>query len=371
MFPIQAATFNIIQRGGDCIGRARTGTGKTLAFTLPIVNKLLRQDRGLDDERILTGAARYRLPRVLVLSPTRELSLQIAQDFELSAPELSTACVYGGDPIYKQEDKLRQGVDVVVGTCGRVKDMLERNVLQFSSLRFVVLDEADEMLNMGFQEEVELILAAIPKVNRENLQTLLFSATMPSWVQKVADKYIKPDHETIDLVASQKVQASVSVQHVTIPCHFAERNNVLRDVILVYGNGKARTIVFVNTKKEANEIMGSEYMKDACQALHGDIPQAQREATLKAFKDGRFHILIATDVAARGIDIPDVELVIQTEPPSSVETYVHRSGRTGRANKTGISITFYTPRQQYLIQQIERTTKLTFIRKTIPSQRES
>jgi ATP-dependent RNA helicase DDX21 len=248
--------------------------------------------------------------------------------------------------------------------------MLERGALNLKDLQFIVLDEADEMLNMGFQEDVEAILGFAPKSDDKIIQTLLFSATMPAWVRNVAEKHLRSKRKEIDLVAQQKIQASVSVNHMAIPCHWTERNNILSDVIMVHAGRNARTIIFVNTKKEANEIMTASSMKEGCQVIHGDIPQGQRETTLKAYRDGKFSCLIATDVAARGIDIPDVELVVQLEPPTSVETYVHRSGRTGRANKTGTCITFFTHKQLWSLQQIEKVTKLKFKRQGIPSRDE-
>ena len=206
----------------------------------------------------------------------------------------------------------------------------------------------------------------MPRDGPVPLQTLLFSATLPEWVQQVTRKFQRPDPVSVDLVKSQKIQASVSVTHKAMACHYTERNQVMSTVILVHGGAKARSIVFVDTKREANEILAC--FASEAQAIHGDIPQNQREATLKAFRDGKFPVLIATDVAARGIDIPDVELVINTEPPKNVETYVHRSGRTGRANKTGTCITFYTPKQMWTLQNIERKINLKFERLSVPSQ---
>jgi len=365
MFPIQAATFDAIISGVDVIGRARTGTGKTLAFTLPIVEKLLRQNQ---EAGFSTSKAAGRHPRVLVLSPTRELSLQIHNEFELTAPGLKSLCIYGGSSYRDAMTGVRAGVDVIVGTCGRVKDMLENKTLNFSKIQYVVLDEADEMLNQGFQEDVEIILNAVPRNGPTPLQTLLFSATLPEWVQKVADKFLRDEQTSVDLVKSQKVQASVTVRHTSIPCHYTERNSIMGTVILVHGGSKARTIVFVDTKREANDVLAC--FASEAQAIHGDIPQNQREATLKSFREGKFNILVATDVAARGIDIPDVELVINCEPPKNVETYVHRSGRTGRANKTGMCITFFTPKQMWAIQNIERKTGLRFEKLAVPAQKD-
>lgn len=363
MFPIQAATYSAIMTGVDVIGRARTGTGKTLAFALPIIQSLIASNKANPSK----AKERGRQPRVIVLSPTRELAVQICNEFETTAQSLDSFCIYGGMPYGKQEAAIRKGVDVIVGTCGRVKDMLEKGVLSFSKIEHIVLDEADEMLNMGFQEDVEYILEMVPRKERA-VQTLLFSATLPEWVKGVAKKFLRDEQETVDLVKTQKIKASTSVEHIAIQCHWSERNNVMSDVILVHGGYKARTIIFCDTKKEANEIMTAGNMKEDCQVIHGDIPQAQRETTLKAFREGKFNCLVATDVAARGIDISGVEVVIQCEPPKNVETYVHRAGRTGRANAKGVSITFFQPKQLWALQQIERKTGLMFQRAGIPTQ---
>lgn len=362
MFPIQASTYDTIQSGVDLIGRAKTGTGKTLAFTLPILHK---QQSNSTTNRSNTK------PRVLVLSPTRELAIQISKEFELTAPStINTLCIYGGISYNHQEYNLQKGIDVIVGTCGRIKDLIDKGTLKLQSIEYVVLDEADEMLNMGFQDDVEYILKIIKnndnKINK-NIQILLFSATIPSWVSNVAKKFLQTNYKTIDLVKEQKIQVATTVQHIAIPCSWTERNNILWDIILVYAGKKKRTIIFVNTKKEASEILSASSSKNDCQAIHGDIPQNQREITLQMFRDGKFNCLVATDVAARGIDIQGVELIVQCEPPINVETYVHRSGRTGRANNQGICITLYTRKQQSQIDNIERRTGIKFQRKTIPN----
>ena len=267
------------------------------------------------------------------------------------------------------EAALRRGVDVVVGTCGRVRDLIEKGSLKLTSINVIIMDEADEMLNMGFADEVEAILQSVPREGVDGaipIQTLLFSATMPDWVQKVSKKYLSPKHISIDLVGAVQQRASSDVQHYAIACHWNERNNVLKEVIAVYGGANARTIVFTETKKDANELATGSSISSSSSVLHGDIAQAQRETTLKGFRDGRFSTLIATDVAARGIDIVGVELVIQVEPPQSVETYIHRSGRTGRAGQKGIAITFYTPKQSSYLSFIERGAKIKFIRVGVP-----
>jgi ATP-dependent RNA helicase DDX21 len=377
MFPIQAATFDIILSGQDVVGRARTGTGKTLAFALPIVERMLA------DLKNGASLAYGRAPRVLVLTPTRELAMQIQKTFDMiKGPKLQTTCVYGGSAYGPQEGALRKGMDVVVGTCGRIKDLLEKGTLKLDKIAYVIMDEADEMLNMGFADDVELILTTVPRGSAAveatatsagsaavaQLQTLLFSATIPTWVENVARKYLRPDRKNIDLVGNTQQHANSDISHFAMPCHWSERNSVLGEVIQVYGGPKARVIIFTETKKEANELLLEPSIKGAAAALHGDIPQAQRENTLKGFRDGKFSILIATDVAARGLDIDGVQLVIQCEPPERCEDYIHRSGRTGRANKKGTCITFFTPKQLYYIQNIETRAKVKLVRVPVPQQ---
>eukprot|EP00466_Bigelowiella_natans_P009222 jgi/Bigna1/137216/aug1.38_g11924 len=357
LFPIQAQTFDMIYEKTDVLGRARTGTGKTLAFTLPIV------------ERLAKSTKYGRAPRVVVLAPVRELANQVSMEFK-NLEKLTTLVVYGGAPYGPQISQMNKGVDVVVGTCGRVKDHLEKGNLKFSDVEVVILDETDEMLNMGFAEDVEAILNYIPTERKSEVQTLLFSATVPNWVKKVSDKYFRSNKKVVDLVGDSKQKASTDVEHLLISCHWNERNAVINDIIQAYGGTdgpEGRVICFTETKKDANEMVMSGDIKFECQPLHGDIPQKQRETTIAGFKRGTFRVLIATDVAARGIDISGVQLVIQIEPPQSYETYVHRSGRTGRANTKGVSVLFYTAKQRWYVKNIERNAQIKFKRVGPPS----
>uniref|UniRef100_A0A0D6QTU2 RNA helicase n=1 Tax=Araucaria cunninghamii TaxID=56994 RepID=A0A0D6QTU2_ARACU len=358
LFPIQAMTFQTIFEGFDMVGRARTGQGKTLAFVLPIVESLTSGRHAKDRSK-----AYGRAPSVIVLVPTRELAKQVHADFEVygGAVGLSTCAVYGGAPYGPQEHALRRGVDVVVGTPGRIKDHIERSTLNLKSLKFRVLDEADEMLNMGFVEDVENILGKVEDVSK--VQTLLFSATMPNWVKQIAARFFKPDRKTADLVGDDKMKASRSVRHIVLPCFYKARAKVIPDVIRCYSSG-GQTIVFTETKNDASELAGT--LSGQARALHGDIQQSQREVTLSGFRSGKFSILVATDVAARGLDINDVQLIIQCEPPRDVETYIHRSGRTGRAGNTGVSVMLYDRKKQYMISQIEMKAGVKFERASAP-----
>ncbi|KAJ0466162.1 putative RNA helicase [Helianthus annuus] len=352
LFPIQARTFESIYDGLDLIGKAKTGQGKTLAFILPILESLTSGTEKLSRK---TGYGRS--PTILVLLPTRELAKQVFTDFKYygEAVGLSSCCLYGGGgaSISPQTVQLKRGVDIVVGAVGRVKDHIERGNLDLSSLKFRILDEADEMLRQGFVEDVEYILG---KVNdAAKVQTVLFSATLPSWVNHIASKFLKPNKKIVDLVGVQVMKASESVRHIIMPCSWTARSQVIPDIIRHHSSG-GRTIVFTETKDYCSELSG---LLAGARPLHGDIQQSVREATLAGFRTGKFMTLVATNVAARGLDINDVQLIIQCEPPRDVEDYIHRSGRTGRAGKTGVAITLYEPRKAN-ISKLEREAGVKF-----------
>jgi ATP-dependent RNA helicase DDX21 len=363
LFPIQAQCLGPVLEGKDLVGRARTGCGKTLAFVLPIVEILAREvAAGSNQQRSFQYG---RAPKVVVLAPTRELAKQVGVDFEYfaKAANLTSVCLYGGTPYGPQEGILRRGVDIVIGTPGRVKDHLERGTLKLNQLLFRVLDECDEMLNMGFVEDVEKILTA--GVDAAKVQTLLFSATLPKWVKDITRRFLKSNHVTVDLVGTEKMKASTSVQHLMLPCHWSQRAALVTELVKCYGVC-GRTIVFTETKNDANELSGALAEIVGARPLHGDIAQGQREATLAGFRNGKFSVLVATDVAARGLDIKEVELVIQTEPPKDPETYIHRSGRTGRAGSTGISITLVDRKKESLIPYIQAKAGVVFERVGAP-----
>ncbi|XP_074152671.1 nucleolar RNA helicase 2 [Sminthopsis crassicaudata] len=359
LFPIQAKTFHHVSSGKDLIAQARTGTGKTFSFAIPLIEKL----QGETQPR-----ARGRAPKILVLAPTRELSIQVSKDFSDITRKLTVACFYGGTPYNGQIDLIRRGIDILVGTPGRIKDHLQNGRLDLTKVQHVVLDEVDQMLDMGFAEQVEEILTvAYKKDSEDNPQTLLFSATCPHWVYDVAKKYMKSTYEQVDLIGKKTQKAAVTVEHLAINCHWSQRAAVIGDVIQVYSGSHGRTIIFCETKKEAHELSLNESIKQDAQSLHGDIPQKQREITLQGFRNGKFGVLVATNVAARGLDIPEVDLVIQSSPPKDVESYIHRSGRTGRAGRTGICICFYQKKEQHQLAQVERQAGITFKRVGVPS----
>uniref|UniRef100_A0A3Q7FDI9 RNA helicase n=2 Tax=Solanum lycopersicum TaxID=4081 RepID=A0A3Q7FDI9_SOLLC len=350
LFPIQAMTFDTILDGSDLVGRARTGQGKTLAFVLPILESLINGPTKVSRK---TGYGRA--PSVLVLLPTRELALQVFADFEVygGAVGLTSCCLYGNSPMGQQQVQLKRGVDIVVGTPGRIKDHIERGNIDFRSLKFRVLDEVDEMLKIGFVDDVEFILGKVEDASQ--VQTLLFSATLPSWVKHISSKFLKPDKKTADLVGDEKMKASKNVRHIIIPCSSSARSQLIPDIIRCYSSG-GRTIIFTETRGYASELAG---ILPGARALHGDIQQSQREITLSGFRSGKFLTLVATNVAARGLDIDNVQLIIQCEPPRDVEAYIHRSGRTGRAGNTGIAVMLYDPKKSN-ISKIERESGVKF-----------
>ncbi|XP_064418689.1 nucleolar RNA helicase 2 isoform X2 [Latimeria chalumnae] len=359
LFPVQVKAFNYVYNGKDLIAQARTGTGKTFSFAIPLVEKL---QADLQDRK------RGRAPKVLVLTPTRELAIQVHRDFKDITRKLSLSCFYGGTPYNSQLDNIRNGIDILVGTPGRIRDHLQNNKLDLSKLKHVVLDEVDQMLDMGFAEQVEEILGtAYKKGCEENPQTLLFSATCPHWVYDVAKKYMKSNFKQIDLIGRKTQKAATTVEHLAIECHWSQRAAVIGDVIQVYSGSHGRTIIFCETKKEANELAINASIKQDAQCLHGDIPQKQREVTLKGFRNGSFEVLVATNVAARGLDIPEVDLVVQCSPPKDVESYIHRSGRTGRAGRTGICICFYQRKEEEQLRYVEQKAGITFRRVGVPT----
>lgn len=345
---IQAESLPHTLAGHDLIGRARTGTGKTLAFALPIIQNLTpSRERG-------------RLPRAIVLAPTRELAKQVADEFSKSGRELVTATVYGGSSYGPQESALRRGVDVVVGTPGRIIDHLDRGNLKLEAIEYAVLDEADEMLSVGFADAIESILQGTP----EERQTMLFSATLTNDIRRIARQYLR-DPITVDKVGAGKSQAAQTVDHLKVRVG-RTRTRVLADLLTVYNPEKA--IVFTRTKREADELANELIHRGLeAEALHGDLAQSQRERALSAFRGGRVGVLVATDVAARGLDIPEVDLVVQYHLPQDPESYVHRSGRTGRAGRTGTAIIMYSDRENRDVSGLERVTGVRFKERALPT----
>jgi len=340
---VQRAAIPAVLAGGDLLVSSQTGSGKTAAFMLPALERLLAPSAA--------ETARGIGPRVLVLAPTRELALQVqkATHGYGSRQRLRTACLVGGVSYGLQLKQLSRPVDIVIATPGRLKDHLERGRIDFGRIELLVLDEADRMLDMGFQEDIDAIVARIPAAR----QTLLFSATLDGVVGRLARRVTR-DAKRID-IARSAARAPKIEQRALYTDDLAHKNRLL-DVILRDVDLK-QALVFTATKRSAEELSGSLVRQGfAAGALHGDMRQRERNTTLQHLRDGRMRVLVATDVAARGIDIPGITHVINFDAPRQAEDYVHRIGRTGRAGRAGIALTLLAHREKHLVRDIERYT---------------
>ena len=344
---IQAQIIPTLMLGNDAIGQAQTGTGKTLAFGAPMMSILKKS------KHKVAG---------LVLAPTRELAVQVSDELARIAKKtnLRVLPVFGGAPIDRQMRALREGVDIVVGTPGRVIDLIGRRKLNVEDIEFFVLDEADEMLNMGFIEDVEEILSHAS----DNRQTMLFSATMPPAIKSLAKRFMKPE---ADHIAVKNVSMTVDkVEQYYYEIKHRDRFESLCRIL--DATDYSNVLIFCNTKvnvdKLTDHLKGRGYDVDS---MHGDINQAQRMRVLSKFKDGAIEILVATDVAARGIDVENITHVINYDLPQDLEAYVHRIGRTGRAGRSGVALTLVTPREYMAIKRIEKVTHSKILRKEIPT----
>eukprot|EP00607_Mallomonas_marina_P009576 CAMPEP_0182418870 /NCGR_PEP_ID=MMETSP1167-20130531/3245_1 /TAXON_ID=2988 /ORGANISM="Mallomonas Sp, Strain CCMP3275" /LENGTH=778 /DNA_ID=CAMNT_0024593327 /DNA_START=198 /DNA_END=2530 /DNA_ORIENTATION=- len=442
MTPVQSQSFSHVSSGEDVVARSRTGTGKTLAFGLPLIEKLVS-----DGSNSLRGGRD--LPLVLILEPTRELAIQVADELGAvcKAHRMNVLAMYGGSSFGMQERALRSGVHILVATPGRALDHISRGTVDLGNVKHVVLDEGDTMLEMGFSKEVENIIANVKapgKKSREaamrtledgaddggpfrfnddhkavagkrdrgrdeedideyefddelsdeeeaeddeteddeipssldgrDVQVLLFSATMPGWICSMTEKHMV-DPIFLDAVNEDENRLPATIEHIAIPlpntndrvqavAAFAE------DIILTKGDG-GQTIVFTNTKDEANQLAASDcFGQLRTQVLHGDIGQNSRQATIKAFKTGTIEVLVATDVAARGLDIAGVNLVLHIAPPQDEDTYVHRSGRTGRAGRNGTSVVLYSGREARRLFEYERSLNFKFTKAGPPTPKE-
>jgi len=348
MTPIQSQAMPVIMEGMDVIGQAQTGTGKTAAFGIPLLQRVDPEDKSL---------------QAIVLCPTRELAIQAATEirgFAKFMHGIKVLPVYGGQDISKQIRSLKSDVQVVVGTPGRVMDHIRRHTIKMKTIRMVVLDEADEMLNMGFREDIETILEEAPKER----QTLLFSATMPKPIMEITKNYQKPDAVLVKIVKKELTIPLVKQYYYEVPSKSKEE--VVCRLLDYYA--PKRSLIFCNTKRMVDEL--SEKLKGRgyfAEGLHGDLSQNQRDTVMNLFRNGNADILIATDVAARGIDVDDVEAVFNYDVPQDIEYYVHRIGRTGRAGKKGRSFTLVTGREIYKIREIEHSCKTKIKVRTIPS----
>lgn len=334
--PIQAQAIPAILDGQDLIGQAQTGTGKTAAFALPILSQL---------------DASQRVPQALVLAPTRELALQVATAFETYAQKLKgigVVAIYGGAPMGPQLAAIRRGAQIIVATPGRLVDHLSRNKELLSTIKFLVLDEADEMLKLGFMEDLEVIFQAMPAAR----QTVLFSATLPSSIRAIAEKHLRtPKHIKI----ASKTQTVAAIEQAYLMVHADQK--VAAVTRLLETAPFDALIAFVRTKQATLDLASALELKGyKVAALNGDIAQNQRERVIDSLKDGRLDIVVATDVAARGLDVPRITHVLNVDMPYDPESYVHRIGRTGRAGRGGQALLLVTPRERRMLQVIERVT---------------
>ncbi len=335
--PIQAATIPPLMEGRDVLGQAQTGTGKTAAFALPILSRIdLKPGK----------------PQALVLAPTRELAIQVAEAFQTYAshmPGLQVLPIYGGQSYGPQLHALRRGVQVIVGTPGRVIDHLDKGTLDLSELKYLVLDEADEMLRMGFIDDVEKVLQATPPQR----QVALFSATMPSVIRKIAQRHLKDPIEVI--IKSATTTAANTRQRFWFVSGMHKLDALTR---ILEAEPFDAMIIFARTKQATDELAGKLQARGlAAAAINGDIAQPQRERVIQQLKDGKLDILVATDVAARGLDVDRISHVMNYDIPYDTESYVHRIGRTGRAGRSGEAILFVTPREKGMLRAIERATR--------------
>ena len=345
--PIQAQTIPLLMKGRDVVGLAQTGTGKTAAFALPVLSQI---DPG------------KRYPQALVLAPTRELALQVSDSFQSFADHIggvSILPIYGGQAYGIQLSGLRRGAQVIVGTPGRVIDHLEKGSLDISNLSFLVLDEADEMLNMGFQEDVERILEDTP----DSKQVALFSATMPNAIRRISRDYLN-DPEEVTVKSETRTNTNITQRYLFT----AHRNKLDAITRILEVTEFEAMIVFVRTKNETEELAEKLRARGfSAAAINGDIAQQQRERTVDQLRDGRLDILVATDVAARGLDVERISHVLNYDIPNDTESYVHRIGRTGRAGRSGEAILFVTPRERRMLRSIERVTNATIEEMDLPT----
>ncbi|WP_114855817.1 DEAD/DEAH box helicase [Brachybacterium sp. YJGR34] len=330
-FPIQSMTLPVALRGRDIIGQAKTGTGKTLGFGIPLLQNSVAPGEPNPDDRPIGK------PQALVVLPTRELAVQVAHDLETASAKrpIRVLTVYGGRAYEPQIEALEKGVEVVVGTPGRLIDLMRQKYLDLSQVRTAVLDEADEMLDLGFLEDIEKLLQAVPG----NRQTMLFSATMPGPIMALARRFMKQPTHIRAHDPGDGARTKADIKQVVYRAHQLDKIEVMARILQARGRGLS--IIFMRTKRQADRVAGDLADRGfAAAPLHGDLGQGAREQALRAFRNGKIDVLVATDVAARGIDVTDVTHVVNWNCPDDDKTYLHRTGRTGRAGKKGTAVTF-------------------------------
>jgi ATP-dependent RNA helicase DeaD len=348
--PIQSLAIPLLRDGRDVIGQAHTGTGKTAAYGIPIVE---------------TVDPVGKQPQALVLCPTRELAIQVSEELrKLSRYRRGIIIlpVYGGQPIERQLHALRAGVQVVIATPGRLLDHLDRRSISLAAVKTVVLDEADEMLDMGFRDDIEMILRSTPS----DRQTVLFSATMSQQILDLAGKYLK-NPRTVQVMHDKLSVPKIEQSYFEV--RESGKIDVLSKLLDLYD--PRLTLIFANTKRRVDEIVSQLQARGyLAEGLHGDMNQSQRERVMGKFREGNIDILIATDVAARGIDVPDVDLVVNFDVPQDPEYYIHRIGRTGRAGKSGRSFTFVSGKEMWKLRDIQRFAKIRIAQQAVPKEQE-
>ncbi|MFB5673350.1 DEAD/DEAH box helicase [Paenibacillus terreus] len=344
--PIQAKSIPIALTGSDMIGQAQTGTGKTAAFGIPLISKISKTD-----EKI----------RALIMAPTRELAIQVAEEIEKLSrfKGLRTLPIYGGQDIVRQIRALKKKPQIIIGTPGRLLDHINRKTIKLDDVNTVVLDEADEMLDMGFMDDIQSILKQVP----EERQTMLFSATMPPNIQKLAQQFLKnPEH--VSVIPKQVSAPLIDQAYIEVP----ERQKFEALSRLLDMESPELAIVFGRTKRRVDELAEALQKRGySADGLHGDLSQNQRDTVMRKFRDGSIDVLVATDVAARGLDVSGVTHVVNFDLPQDPESYVHRIGRTGRAGKEGAAWSFVTPREIDHLHFIERVTRHRIPRKPLPT----
>jgi len=352
--PVQEEVIpHLLNEDSDLVALAQTGTGKTAAYGLPLLQILSEETE------------KQEVPSTIILSPTRELCLQIADDlegFSKYLPEMRIEAVYGGTNIEPQIRAIKHGVDIIVATPGRLLDLMNRGIADLSRVQFLVLDEADEMLSMGFQEDLDSILAGIPSQHR----TLLFSATMSEEIEQIAQNYLT---NALQIQVGSRNEGAENVNHIYYMVHARDKYLALKRIVDFYP--RIYAIIFCRTRLETQEVADN-LIRDGynADALHGDLSQQQRDLTMQKFRRHRIQLLVATDVAARGLDVDDLTHVINYGMPDDVENYTHRSGRTGRAGKKGTSICIIGMREKSKIKQVEKEIQKTFEQGTLPEPRD-
>lgn len=391
MTPVQSQSYDLVYSGDDVVARSRTGTGKTFAFGIPLIEKIVRSG-DMDKPSSRRGGS----PLVLVLEPTRELAIQVTQELSSVSAQygMRVQTIYGGASFEMQANAIRNGAHILVATPGRMLDHISRGTVDLASIKHIVLDEGDTMLEMGFQKAVESIIrnvkspgedsrrAAASALDDDNgddydphssaasasaVQMLLFSATMPGWIRQLTDKHMN-DPVFLDAVQEHETRLADTITHYSMRMPYQQSmDSVLESLIMTKGAG-GQTIIFTNTKHDADALAtSSSFGQLNTQVLHGDISQTSRQNTIKAFKAGTIDVLVATDVAARGLDIAGVDLVLHIAPPADADTYVHRAGRTGRAGRAGTSIVLCDNSNEFRLASFERLLKFNFRHMSPPS----